>query len=352
MSLAAVVLLASALIGLSVYARRSAEPIRLGLPLSTEPALVYLNAARDTFIVAGIDGSLREQRDVAGSIHLYAMHPAGTHVAAWRVAPGGFELVIWQVGGGIRTLLGPTNEFPVGAPVWSSRGTEVAASLVVVPPPERRSPGSPPISSRLLVAPSNGQAPTEVAAYGAEESLAPIALTDRVIAGVRGRDRYVVIDLGSKQVREDVVIAGMTAAYGADSRQGLAFAVLRDGTTAQSETLRVWRIDGFNSGAVSMISPTVNAPTFRRDREEIVFGTGTSLRALSVSTGTVRDLATEDTIVMPGAFSPTGDRLMVTRLLAPNLKVYELDGDRLRPALASVVLPREAVHLVGWTAAR
>jgi len=161
----------------------------------------------------------------------------------------------------------------------------------------------------------------------------------------------VVIDLGRKQVREAVIISGMTA-YGADSRQGLAFAASRDGTTAQSETLRVWRIDGFNSGAVSIASPTVNAPTFWRDREEIVFGTGTSLRALSVSTGTVRVLATEDTIVMPGAFSPTGDRLMVTRLLAPNLKVYELDGDRLRPALASVVLPREAVHLVGWTAAR
>jgi hypothetical protein len=313
-ALAAVVVIASALVGLSMYARRSAEPVRLGLPLSTEvePALVYLTAARDRFIVAGIDGSLRDERDVGGRIHLFTMNPAGTAVAAWRETPAGaFELVIWQVGGAIRTLLGPTNEFPVGAPVWSSRGAEVAASLVVLPPPESRSPGSLPISSRLLVAPVNGQAPTEVAAYGAEESIVPIALTDRVIAGVRGRDRYIVIDLGGKQVREDVTVTGLTASYGADSQQGLVFAVLRDGTTAQSETLRVWRIDGFNSGAVSIVSPTVNAPTFWRDRAEVVFGTGTSLRALDVATGSVRDLAVENTIVMPVAFLPTGDRLMV-----------------------------------------
>ncbi len=354
-ALAAVVVIASSLVGLSLYARRSAEPVRLGLhpPTETEPALVYLNAARDRFIVAGIDGSVRDERDAGGSIHLFAMHPTGNAVAAWRETPAGaFELVIWQVGGGVRTLLGPTSEFPVGKPVWSSRGTEVAASLAVLPPPEHRSPGSPPISSRLLVVPANGQTATEIAAYGAEASIVPIALTDRVIAGVRGRDRYIVIDLGGKHVREDVTLTGLTASYGADSQQGLVFAVLRDGTTAQSETLRTWRIDGFNVGAVSIVSPTVNAPIIWRGREDIVFGTGTSLRALNLPTGTVRDLAAENTIVMPVAFLPTGDRLMVERILAPNLKVYELDGDRFKPALASLVLPGDKVRLVGWTTGR
>src|SRR5687768_13960147 len=351
-ALIAIAVLFSALTaGVLLYDRRTATPVRPGpLPPSTnEPTLIYLNGARDTFILAGPDGSERGRKNAGGSMHSFAIDPTGKHVAAWRetTRPETFDLVLWRIGGDVTTLLPAAAEFPVGPPVWSARGTDVAVGIARLAAPGQRSPGTPPLASRVLVVPIDGGLPTEVTSYGAEDALVPIALNDRLMVGTT-QSRYLVIDLPSRQVRESINLSGLKS-YGADPRSGLVFGVFGDDAAAsQLETLRVWRIDGYNIGVVSMVSPTVNGPIFWPGRGEVIFGTSTQLRAFDVRTGRARDLVVEDSIVMPAAISPEGDKLIAKRLLAPLLKLFELDGDALRSAPDAASIPAGGIHLVGW----
>lgn len=353
-ALIAIAVLSSALTaGVLLYERRTPTPPGPPPPATNEPALIYLNAARDTFILAGPDGSERGQKNAGGPVHSYAIDPSGRHVAAWRESarPETFELVLWRIGGDLTTLLPAAAEFPVGPPVWNSRGSDLAVGIARLAAAGQRSPGSHPLASRVLLVPTDGGPASEIASRGEEDALVPIALDDRLMVGAT-KSRYVVIDLASRQVRESVTLSGLKN-YGADPHSGFIFGVFGDDAAApQSETLRVWRIDGYNIGVVSVVSPTVNGPIFWPGRGELIFGTSTRLRALDLRSGRARDLVVEDSIVMPAAISPKGDKLIAKRLIAPLLKLFEVDGNALRNAPNPATAPPGGVHLIGWAAAR
>jgi len=356
-SLSAVTLVAAVIVvatgtGFFLKDLRIGRTIGVGPPLADEPALVYLDGPRSRFIVAKLDGLGAREQDVGGTIHSYAVDPSGAHIAAWRANDRDeYELVVWRVGGSMTVLLGPTVEFPNGRPVWDSRSSEIAVSLVSLPPPQNRTPTGSPVSSRILVAPVRGGQPIQVVAFGTDSAPVPVAITNTRVVAFKG-DHFVAFRRVDGVSIEDARIQGLTS-YGADARAGLAFAIVTGGDAlSPRQSLSVWPVDGPYTAARTTDSPTFNAPVVWPGRSEVVFGTGSSLRAFDTTIGVARDLTNEDTIVMPEAFSPDGDFLVAKRLLAPFLKLYETHGDRVVTTAVNIALPPGAVHLVGFARTR
>jgi hypothetical protein len=347
----------ASVIGVGVAALREMQ-VSPGVAVETGQSamtlsLTYLDVSRKVVVMIDDVGRETSRRAAGGYVRAASLDHDGKRLAMWRspseAETGPYELAVWDLGSGSISVLGPmTTEIPIGAPIWSVSSDAIVGSLAQERPASERTPTAMPRTTRMVLFTLDGRS-REFGQQSNTAPLQPLYADDAIITAISvdpASQRYVVFERQTGSIAHVARTPGYQN-YGADARSGVIFGVRQETPNAPPEHLYAWRASNYSDGVLTFDSPTVNAPLFWPGRQEILFGTGGELVAVRTSTRVTRRLLTQDTLVMPRAVDPTGQRVLIGRLRAPLLVLHRASDGHLDPVGREVSIPPN-VTILGW----